>query len=57
MTHNYPAGATAIVAGSAPRRTKPSSHPEPFLSRMAKRGKEPLGDFRNFGVNLTGLEA
>lgn len=48
----------AILASSAPPRTKPSNYPEPFFSRMAKREKRPLGDLfglRNFGVNLTRL--
>ncbi len=48
----------AIVASTAPLRTKPSNYPEPFFSRMAKRVKRPLGDLfglRNFGVNLTTL--
>jgi uncharacterized cupin superfamily protein len=46
----------AIVASSAPPRTKPSNYPEPFFSRMGKREKRPLGDLfglKNFGVNLT----
>jgi uncharacterized cupin superfamily protein len=46
----------AIVASSAPLRTKQSSYPEPFLSRMKRREKRPLGDLfglKNFGVNLT----
>lgn len=46
----------AIVARDAPPRTKPSSYPEPFASRMAGRVKRPLGDLfglSNFGVNLT----
>lgn len=45
-----------IVANSAPVRAKPSSYPEPFFTRMAKREKRPLGDLfglKNFGVNLT----
>ena len=48
----------AMEAGSAPLRAKPSSYPEPFLSRMSKREKRPLGDLfgvKNFGVNLTRL--
>lgn len=48
----------AITAASAPVRTKPSTYPEPFFSRMGKREKRPLGDLfglRNFGVNLTKL--
>jgi uncharacterized cupin superfamily protein len=48
----------AVVAASAPPRTKPSNYPEPFFSRMGKRVKRPLGDLfglTNFGVNLTTL--
>jgi len=48
----------AVIASSAPPRTKPSTYPEPFFSRMAKRVKRPLGDLfglKNFGVNLTRL--
>lgn len=48
----------AIAADQAPPRTKPSSYPEPFASRMAGREKHPLGDLfglTNFGVNLTRL--
>ena len=48
----------AIVAKEAPPRTKPSSYPEPFASRMAGRQKQPLGDvfgLTSFGVNLTTL--
>ena len=48
----------AIVAETAPARSKPSSYPEPFFSRMGKREKRPLGDLfglKNFGVNLTKL--
>ena len=51
-----PAPPLAIVAASAPLRTRPSNYPEPFFSRMAKRETRPLGDLfglRNFGVNLT----
>ena len=46
----------AIKAEDAEPRQKPSSYPEPFFSRMAKREKRPLGDLfglKNFGVNLT----
>ena len=46
----------AVVAGTAPPRTKSSNYPEPFFSRMLKREKRPLGDLislKNFGVNLT----
>ena len=49
----------AIAAAEVPPRTKPSSYPEPFFSRMARREKRPLGDFfglENFGVNLTTIE-
>jgi len=48
----------AVLASSAPPRTKPSTYPEPFFTRMGKREKRPLGDLfglRNFGVNLTRL--
>ena len=48
----------AIVASQAPPRTKSSTYPEPFASRMAGREKRPLGDLfglTNFGVNLTRL--
>lgn len=48
----------AVLASSAPPRTKPSTYPEPFFARMGKREKRPLGDLfglRNFGVNLTRL--
>jgi uncharacterized cupin superfamily protein len=48
----------AIIALNAPVRTKPTSYPEPFASRMAGREKRPLGDLfglSNFGVNLTRL--
>ncbi|HEX2842457.1 cupin domain-containing protein [Hyphomicrobium sp.] len=48
----------AIIASTAPLRTKPSNYPEPFFSRMAKREKRPLGELfglKNFGVNLTTL--
>ena len=53
-----PAYPVAIVAEEAPGRSKPSSYPEPFASRMAGRRKQPLGDLfglANFGVNLTRL--
>lgn len=52
---DYP---VAAEAASAPSRTKPSTYPEPFFSRMARREKRPLGDLfglKNFGVNLTRL--
>jgi uncharacterized cupin superfamily protein len=48
----------AILASSAPPRSKPSTYPEPFFSRIGKREKRPLGDLfglTNFGVNLTRL--
>lgn len=48
----------AVPASSVPPRTKPSTYPEPFFTRMGKREKRPLGDLfglRNFGVNLTRL--
>ena len=46
----------AVAAADVPPRTKLSSYPEPFASRMARRRKRALGDFfglKNFGVNLT----
>ncbi len=49
---------TAIVALDAAPRTKSSTYPEPFASRMAGREKRALGDvfgLSNFGVNLTRL--
>ena len=58
MSHSRTPGPIAVEAASAPPRTKPSTFPEPFFSRMAKREKRPLGDLfglRNFGVNLTRL--
>ncbi|MDB5599621.1 MAG: cupin [Xanthobacteraceae bacterium] len=58
MTDITPPRPIAILASSAPPRTKPSNYPEPFFSRMAKREKRPLGDLfglKNFGVNLTRL--
>ena len=48
----------AIAALDATPRTKPSTYPEPFASRMAGREKRPLGELfglSNFGVNLTRL--
>lgn len=53
--HSYP---LALVAAQASARSRPSSYPEPFASRMAGREKRPLGDLfglANFGVNLTKL--
>ncbi len=58
MTGPPPSRPIAILAASAPPRTKRSTYPEPFFSRMAGREKRPLGDLfglRNFGVNLTRL--
>ena len=58
MTDGKPAVPVAIVAATAPPKTKLSNYPEPFFSRMAKREKRPLGDLfglENFGVNLTRL--
>ena len=58
MTHSSPPIPIAIAASSAPPRTKVSSYPELFLSRMTKREKRPLGDFfwlKNLGVNLSRL--
>jgi uncharacterized cupin superfamily protein len=49
---------TAIVALTAPARTKPSNYPQPYAARMVGREKRPLGDMfglSNFGVNLTRL--
>lgn len=48
-----------VEALGAPLRTKPTSYPEPFASRMEGREKRPLGDLFslvNFGVNLTRLK-
>jgi uncharacterized cupin superfamily protein len=48
----------AVAADQVPPRTRPSSYPEPFASRMAGREKRALGDvfgLSNFGVNLTRL--
>src|SRR5919107_2045642 len=58
MTQSNPPSPLAILASAAPPRTRPSTYPEPFFSRMAKREKRPLGDLfglKNFGVNLTRL--
>ncbi len=53
------AGSTiAVQAGAVAPRTKATSYPEPFASRMSGRVKRQLGDLfglRNFGVNLTTL--
>jgi uncharacterized cupin superfamily protein len=48
----------AVLASTAPPRTRPSNYPEPFASRMTGREKRPLGDLfglKSFGVNLTRL--
>jgi uncharacterized cupin superfamily protein len=48
----------AIVAAEAAPKARQSNYPEPFLTRMRKREKRPLGDvfgLKNFGVNLTRL--
>jgi uncharacterized cupin superfamily protein len=58
MSESGARGPVAIMALSAPPRSRPSTYPEPFFSRMARREKRPLGDLfglRNFGVNLTRL--
>jgi uncharacterized cupin superfamily protein len=50
--------AIAVAGDAVAPRTRPSSYPEPFFSRMAKREKRALGDvfgLKNFGVNLTTL--
>ncbi len=54
-----PSKLLAMIAADAPLRTKPSTYPEPFFSRMGGRLKRPLGDLfglKNFGVNLTTLK-
>ena len=53
-----PALPKAIRALEVPPRTKTSSYPGPFASRMKGREKRQLGDFfglQNLGVNLTRL--
>jgi uncharacterized cupin superfamily protein len=53
-----PSFPTALLAATAPLRTKPTNYPEPFASMMKGREKRPLGDLfglANFGVNLTRL--
>lgn len=48
----------AVCATDVPTRTKPSTYPEPFASRMTGREKRQLGELfglANFGVNLTRL--
>jgi len=58
MRHDEISHPITILASSAPPRTRPSSYPEPYFTRMGKRSKHPLGDIfglKNFGVNLTRL--
>lgn len=58
MSDSRTPGPISVNAEAVPPRTRPSTYPEPFASRMARREKRPLGDFfglRNFGVNLTKL--
>ena len=58
MSDSKAPGPTAVKAETVPPRTRPSTYPEPFFSRMARREKRPLGDLfglKNFGVNLTKL--
>ena len=58
MSDSKTTGPVVVKAEMVPPRTKPSTYPEPFFSRMAKREKRALGDFfglKNFGVNLTRL--
>ncbi len=48
----------AVSAAQVAPRSKPSSYPEPYASRMTGREKRALGDvfgLLNFGVNLTRL--
>ena len=48
----------AVAAHDVLPRTRPSTYPEPFFSRMKGRQKRQLGDIfglKNFGVNLTRL--
>lgn len=48
----------ALVASTAPARTKSSNYPEPFASGMTGREKRPLGDLfglTNLGINFTRL--
>jgi uncharacterized cupin superfamily protein len=59
MSTSKTPGPIAVSAHNVPPRTKPSTYPEPFFSRMAEREKRALGDFFglvNFGVNLTKLK-
>lgn len=56
--HDATPAPLAIDAAAVPPRTKPSSYPEPFFTRMSRREKRVLGDLfhlRNIGVNLTTL--
>ncbi|MDL2338387.1 MAG: cupin domain-containing protein [Pseudomonadota bacterium] len=49
---------SVVQADQATARTRSSSYPEPFASRMQGRTKRPLGELfglKNFGVNLTTL--
>jgi len=58
MTETSDERPLAVAAAEVPPRTKPSTYPEPFFSRMAGREKRILGDLfglANFGVNLTRL--
>lgn len=58
MSDKQPETPLAVTAADVPVRTKQSTYPEPFFSRMAKRHKQVLGDLfglRNFGVNRTRL--
>lgn len=58
MTKGTALTSIAIFASLVPPVTKPSSYPEPFFTRMAKREKRRLGDhfgLKNFGVNITRL--
>jgi len=58
MSDSKMPGPIAVKADTVPPRTRPSTYPEPFFSRMARREKRPLGDhfgLKNFGVNLTKL--
>lgn len=58
MTSSGEKQPAAVMARDVVPRTRASSYPEPFFSRMAGREKRQLGDvfgLRNFGVNLTRL--
>ena len=60
MENGEEASASVIVnAAKVPPRTKATSYPEPFATRMKGREKRVLGDLfglKNFGVNLTTLQ-